>query len=90
LFLSGSLALAIILLSIGGGFNVNLFSYLFGSLVTVSQTEVYTIIILAALVMIILAAFYKELFYISFDEEVILTEDLNQEPVKFTITITGN
>jgi cysteine-rich repeat protein len=27
--------------------------------------------------------------YISFDEEVILTEDLNQEPPKFTITVTG-
>ncbi len=69
LFLSGSLALATVLLSLAHGFNTNLFSYLFGSIVTVTQGDVYTVGILALIVIIILSAFYKELVYISFDEE---------------------
>jgi zinc transport system permease protein len=69
LFLSGSLALAIVLLSLGHGFNTNLFNYLFGSIVTVTMTEVYTIAILAIVVITILALFYKELVYVTFDED---------------------
>ena len=69
LFLSGSLALATILLSLGKGFNSNLFSYLFGSIVTVTQNDVYTISALAVVAIVLLVAFYKELVFISFDEE---------------------
>jgi zinc transport system permease protein len=69
LFLSGSLALATILLSLGRGFNTNLFNYLFGSIVTVTQTDVYTIATIAVIVAAVLALFYKELVYITFDEE---------------------
>ena len=69
LFLSGSLALAIVLLSLAHGFNTNLFNYLFGSIVTVTTADVYTIAALGVLVLIALAAFYKELVFISFDEE---------------------
>ena len=69
LFLSGSLALAIVLLSLAHGFNTNLFNYLFGSIVTVTMTDVYTIAILAVVVIIILSLFYKELVYVTFDED---------------------
>jgi zinc transport system permease protein len=69
LFLSGSLALAIIILSLAKGFNANLFNYLFGSIVTVTSTDVWTIAILALVTIAILFAFFKELVFISFDEE---------------------
>src|SRR5438552_293468 len=69
LFLSGSLALATVLLSLGRGFNANVFNYLFGSIVTVTRADVYTIATLAIIVVATLFAFYKELVYISFAEE---------------------
>ena len=69
LFLSGSLAFAIVLLSLAHGFNTNLFNYLFGSIVTVTATDTYIIAVLAVIVIITLALFYKELVYISFDED---------------------
>jgi zinc transport system permease protein len=69
LFLSGGLAIAIVILSLAGGFNTNLFNYLFGSLVTVSAHDIYVILVVAAVVILCLALFYKELVYISFDEE---------------------
>ncbi len=69
LFLSGSLALAVVLISLAHGFNVDLFSYLFGSILTVKQTDVLIIFTLGIIILILLFAFYKEMVYISFDEE---------------------
>lgn len=69
IFLSGSLAVAVILLSLAKGFNSSLFSYLFGSIVTVTQRDIYIISALSIIIIGILYAFYKELVYITFDEE---------------------
>ncbi len=69
IFLSGSLALAIVLISLAHGFSVDLFNYLFGSIVTVKQTDVYIILGAGIFVLLAVLAFYKELTYITFDEE---------------------
>lgn len=69
IFLSGSLALAIVLISLAHGFSIDLFNYLFGSIVTVKQSDVFIIGLLGAMVILLLLAFYKELVFISFDED---------------------
>lgn len=69
LFLSGSLAIATVLISMHHGFNLNLFSFLFGSITTVSQGDILTILILGVLVTGVIVVFYKELFFVSFNEE---------------------
>lgn len=69
IFLSGSLALAIVLIGLAHGFNVDLFSYLFGSIVTVRQTDVAIIFVLGTLVIATIILLYKELVFISFDEQ---------------------
>lgn len=69
IFLSGSLAVAVILIGLARGFNIRLFNYLFGSLVTVIQQDVYIIGGLAVVVVGLVLKYYKELVYITFDEE---------------------
>lgn len=69
IFLSGSLALAIVLISLAHGFSVDLFNYLFGSIVTVRDTDVFIIGALAAVVFACVILFYKELVFVTFDEE---------------------
>lgn len=69
LFLSGSLALAVVILSLARGFNANLFNYLFGSIVTVTANDIRLISVLAAAVILTLLIFYKQLIYVTFDEE---------------------
>lgn len=69
IFLSGSLALAIVLISLAHGFSVDLFNYLFGSITTVKQTDVYVIGVLGILVTLAIVAFYKELVFVTVDEE---------------------
>jgi zinc transport system permease protein len=84
LFLSGGLALSTVLLSLGKGFNSSLLNYLFGSIVTVTQNDIYTILILAIFVVALLILFYKELVYITFDEESAKVSGL---PVRFINTL---
>jgi zinc transport system permease protein len=67
--LSSGLALGIVLVSMSGGFNVNLFSFLFGSILLVSADEVIMILGLSAAIMAILVVLYRKFMYITFDEE---------------------
>ncbi|MDB4978360.1 MAG: ABC-type transporter, integral rane subunit [Candidatus Peribacteria bacterium] len=69
LFLSGGLAIAVILMSIAPGGNANFVSYLFGSITTVSQTDVSLILGLGLLVILTVTILYKKLFLLSVDEE---------------------
>jgi zinc transport system permease protein len=54
--------------SLSRGFNADLFSYLFGSILTVSETDIFLILLLGAGVLSVVLLLYKELFYITFDE----------------------
>lgn len=63
------IAVGIILASIAGGFNIDLFSYLFGSILSISQTEVIISTGLSILVILIITLFYNELLCITFDED---------------------
>ncbi|WP_295022378.1 metal ABC transporter permease [Sulfurimonas sp.] len=70
ILLSGSLAIAVIIVSLGGAFNNSLFSYLFGSILSVSIEDVYTISIFGTIALTSLLLFSKELYFIAYDEEV--------------------
>ncbi len=79
LFLSGSLAFAVIILSLANGFNTNLFSYLFGSISTVTPLDLWVTLALAVVVFLTVILFYKELFSVSFDADLARAQGL---PVK--------
>jgi len=59
----------IILASVGGGYNVDLLSYLFGNILSISSEEVAIAIGLFFVVMALLALFFQDLFAITFNEE---------------------
>jgi zinc transport system permease protein len=69
MFLPGGLAVSIILISLANGFNSNLFSYLFGSITTVSSAEIWPMLILALISLAIVILLYRPLIFSSFDEE---------------------
>lgn len=68
IFFSFGLALGVVLISFSHGFNADLFSYLFGSILVVSLTDIGVILFVGIIVLVALGLFYKELFYITFDE----------------------
>ncbi len=61
-------ALSALFISLSGGFNTSIFNYLFGSILTVSRQFVYIIIVLTSVILVLVAAFYKQIVIISFDE----------------------
>jgi zinc transport system permease protein len=69
LFLSGGFAVAVVLISLARGFNVDLFSYLFGAITAVQPQDLWVILALGLAVLAAVGFLYKELFAITFDEE---------------------
>lgn len=59
----------VILASLSNGFNVDLFSYLFGNILAISNTELILLIILSLTVLTTVYFFYWDLFSATFDEE---------------------
>ena len=59
IFLSGSLALAVVIVSLADSFNSSLFSYLFGSILAVSQNDIYAIMFFGTFSLVILTLFIK-------------------------------
>jgi len=63
------ISVGVIFSSIGKGFNIDLFSYLFGNILTVTKSELTFSIILAIIIMIVIYLYYYDLLYITFDIE---------------------
>ncbi len=85
ILLSGSLAVAVIIVSLGGAFNNSLFSYLFGSILSISDSDVMTIIIFGSLSLLFLLLFSKELYFIAYDEEVAKTSGVKVKSLNFLL-----
>lgn len=59
----------LIIISLAGGFNVELFSYLFGSILTIDRSDLLIVAVLGISTALFLGMFYKEILSITFDEE---------------------
>ncbi|HTF99378.1 MAG TPA: metal ABC transporter permease [Nitrospirota bacterium] len=66
---SAGIAGGVILASLSRGFNVDLFSYLFGSILAISSQEVYLSVGLSLFALFVTVFFYHDLFASTFDEQ---------------------
>jgi zinc transport system permease protein len=67
--LSSGLAMGIVLIGLAGGFNLDLESFLFGSILLISMQDQIMILVLSAVVLVVIFKFYKQLMYITFSED---------------------
>jgi len=75
--LTSGLAIGVILISISGGFTLDLFSFLFGNILLVSNEDLIMILITDAIVVSIIYVLYKRLMLIVFDENQAKVSGLN-------------
>ena len=75
--LTSGLAIGVILISISGGFTLDLFSFLFGNILLVSNEDLIMILITDAIVVPIIYVLYKRLILIVFDENQAKVSGLN-------------
>ncbi len=62
------MAIGIIFIYLTPGYTPNLMSYLFGSILTVSQADIIALGIMSAVLILYFGVFYRTILYISFDE----------------------
>ena len=80
IIMSGGVALASLLFTLGKGFNMTVTSYMFGSIYTLNDTDLFVIGVVTAVVLILLRLHVKELFLLTFDEEAAAVNGL---PVRY-------
>ena len=69
IFFASTMALGILLIGLMRGYNVDLFGYLFGSILAVTPQDVWVTIGLGAAVLGVVGLLFKELLFITFDPE---------------------
>jgi len=67
--LSAGLATGVVLIGLSGGFSLDLYSFLFGSILLISYNDQLMIVVLSLIVLAIMYKIYRKLVYIAFDEE---------------------
>lgn len=77
----------ILLASKAGGFNIDLFSYLFGNILSVSEAELYISIALSASVLTVIFFNYHEIFSVTFDEEFAKASGINTKKINTIIVL---
>lgn len=63
------MAIGIILLDLTPGYNVDLMSYLFGSILTVPKSELWIMLVIVVVILAVIFLFYKNWLALSYDEE---------------------
>jgi zinc transport system permease protein len=70
IFFASSIALGIVLVSLSKEYNVDLFGYLFGNILAITDNEVLLSLFVAVLVIGVIVLFLKEIFMTSYNEEI--------------------
>lgn len=70
IFFSATMAFGVLCIGLLKGYNIDLMSYLFGSILAVSNEDIYLIAGVACVVLPCIFLFFKELKFVSFDPEV--------------------
>ena len=65
---TGALAVGVMATSVTTGMNIDIYNYMFGSILTMSGSDVTVSTILSSVVIILFIVFYNEIFSVTFDE----------------------
>ncbi|MFA5014622.1 MAG: metal ABC transporter permease [Actinomycetota bacterium] len=63
------MAMGIIFINLTPGYAPDLFSYLFGNILTIPVSDLYIMLILDSIIIVTIVLFFKEFYAVSFDEE---------------------
>jgi zinc transport system permease protein len=81
------IAAGVLLASVAGGFNIDLFSFLFGSILAISESEVIISVSLFVVVVAVVVFFYNDLFAVTFDEELARSSGIRTERVNMVLVL---
>jgi zinc transport system permease protein len=85
--LSSGLAVGIVLISLSGGFSLDLFSFLFGSILLTSTQDAVAIVLLSIVILSIIATMYRRLMYVTFDDKQAGVSGINVKLVNYVFIV---
>ena len=81
------IAVGVLMTGLSGGFSVDLFSYLFGNILSVSREEVVIAAVLFVLIITTISLYYYELLAVTFDEELARTSGINTKRINTLLVL---
>ncbi|NVO20841.1 MAG: metal ABC transporter permease [Bacteroidetes bacterium] len=81
------MAIGIIFIFLTPGYAPNLMTYLFGSILTVTPTDLWLMTALAVVTSLVFILFYRTILYVSFDEEYARSHNAPVETVNYLLLI---
>jgi ABC-type Mn2+/Zn2+ transport system permease subunit len=85
IFFASTMALGILLIGLMRGYNQDLFAYLFGSILAVTSTDLWIIVIVGFGILGVIALLFKELMFITFDPEMAEVSGVPAEKLYFLL-----
>jgi ABC-type Mn2+/Zn2+ transport system permease subunit len=85
IFFASTMALGILFIGLMQGYNVDLFGYLFGSVLAVSDQDLIITLGLGISVLVVVSLFFKELLFVTFDAEMAEVSGLPASQVYFLL-----
>ena len=90
LFLWAGLAGAVVLISLNQGFNIDLFSFLFGSITAVTAGDLQLMALLGLTIGILFILFAKRLFLIALNEDLALVSGINPSIYNYFLILAAS
>jgi len=85
--LSSGIAVGLILISLVDGFTVDIFSFLFGSILLVSAQDTVLVLSLTGVILVVILLFYRQLIYSTFNEEQAKVSGIPVEKINYLIVL---
>jgi zinc transport system permease protein len=85
--LSAGLALGVVLIGLSGGFSLDLYSFLFGSILLISYNDQLLIVILSFIILTIMYKMHRKFIYIAFDEEQAKVSGINVTKLNYLFIV---
>ena len=83
--LSSGIAVGLVIIGISGGFTIDIFSFLFGSILLVSVNDTILILSLTGIILIVVLVLYRQLLYSTFNEEQAKVSGIPVEKINYLI-----
>ncbi|MBC8516399.1 MAG: metal ABC transporter permease [Nitrosopumilus sp.] len=83
--LSSGIAIGLVIIGLSGGFTLDIFSFLFGSILLVSVDDTILVLFLTVGILIVIALLFRQLIYSTFNEEQAKVSGIPVEKINYLI-----
>ena len=84
---TSALAVGVIVTSMASGMNIDVYNYMFGSILAMSEADVILSLVLSAVVLVMFIAFYHRIFAVTFDENFAKATGMNTAVYNLLIAV---